>query len=148
VGACRGRVISRPIALQRKALALQDAEEPDSALPPADTAPPPVAPFKRLLADCASEYIAETAEHKSVKTLAAYKLTVMAFCEGVKKEHIEDITREDILNRCKSASPKRHNQAAYHHEGPADVDGFAGRLVELQPGYNLGDEEEEHHIDS
>jgi integrase/recombinase XerD len=99
------------VALQRRALALQDAEELNSAPTPGDTAPPPVASFKRLLADCASEYIAETAEHKSVKTLAAYKLTVTAFCEGVKKEHIEDITREDILTysaalRKKGGSPR------------------------------------------
>jgi integrase/recombinase XerD len=84
---------------------------PDSATTPTDTAPPPVAPLKRLLADCASEYIAETAEHKSVKTLAAYKLTVTAFCERGKKEHIEDITREDILTystalRKKGCSPR------------------------------------------
>jgi hypothetical protein len=99
------------VALQRKALALQDAEEPDSAPTPTDTARPPDASSKHLLADCASEYIAETAEHKSVKTQAAYKLTVTAFCEGVKKEHIEDITREDILTysaalRKKGCSPR------------------------------------------
>jgi hypothetical protein len=45
------------VALQRKALALRDAEEPDSAPTPTDIATPPVASSKRLLADCASEYI-------------------------------------------------------------------------------------------
>jgi integrase/recombinase XerD len=45
------------VALQRKALALRDAEEPDSAPTPTDIATPPLASSKRLLADCASEYI-------------------------------------------------------------------------------------------
>jgi integrase/recombinase XerD len=92
-------------ALQRKVLALGEpgAESPTPTVPvsiPIGDTP------KRLLADCASEYIAETAEHKSVKTLAAYKLAVTAFCEGVKKEHIEDITREDILT-CSAALRKK-----------------------------------------
>ena len=60
-----------------------------------------------------------------MKTLAAYKLTVTAFCEGVKKEHIEDITREDVLTysaalRKKGCSPRTirnridHLQILFH----------------------------------
>src|SRR5271154_1667729 len=44
--------------------------------------------------------------------------------------------------------PKRHNQAAEHDERTAEVDGLGGRLVELQLGDDLGDQEEEHDIDA
>lgn len=105
-------------ALQRKVLALHNGtdETPVAPTPIAVATPSSVATSKRLLADCAAAYIAETAEHKSVKTLAAYKLTVFEFCAvltgtpigdstdekfitvvATKRIFIEDITRKDIL---------------------------------------------------
>jgi integrase/recombinase XerD len=110
------------VNLQKKVHALQGAAlqlaEPVIAPPPPPPPPPPAPvakaeadPSKRLLADCAAKYIEETTEHKSIKTLAAYRLTVTAFSSLVKKQHIEDINREDLLSyiaalRKKGSSPR------------------------------------------
>jgi hypothetical protein len=70
--------------MQKKALALQACEQSDPEL--TSSAPTPSAftpPDKRLLADCAKTYIAEITVHKSSKTLAAYRLTTLAFCGAV-----------------------------------------------------------------
>lgn len=112
------------VCLQRKALAMQEAE----LAVPADSTPTVSAPIpapqpvvaiwnpaqsmahrrttlpapaptgnKRLLPDCIATYIAETLEHKSTRTHAAYDLTLRIAAEVIGCEHIEDITREDIL---------------------------------------------------
>jgi integrase/recombinase XerD len=87
------------VALERKihslngqALGLADPI-PAPAIAPAS----PAVPTKRKLRECAKTYLAETEEHKSTKTLAAYKLAVNAFVETSKRTHIEDVTREDLL---------------------------------------------------
>jgi hypothetical protein len=103
------------INLQKKDLASREAALGiESALPSAPAqrhAPILVSNNKRLLAHCATKYIAETAEHKSKKTFAAYRLTVDAFCTIATKAFIEEISREDILLyiaalRKKGSSPR------------------------------------------
>ena len=99
------------VALQRKVHTLQGAVlgMPDpTQLPISSPVPPPPTPSntqKRLLAVCVSEYIAETAEHKSTKTLAAYSLTVLAFCSALTGIPLKDksLTRELFLARVAAA---------------------------------------------
>jgi hypothetical protein len=104
------------INLQKKVHALQGAAlqlaEPVFASPPLS----PVAmagsqPFRASTRGLRRQVHRETAEHKSAKTLAAYRLTVRAFSSLAKKEHIEDINREDLLSyiaalRKKGSSPR------------------------------------------
>jgi integrase/recombinase XerD len=129
--------------LQAVALGLTESVQPPPP-PPAAVEPPTVDP-KRLLADCVTKYIAETTEHKSLKTLAAYRLTALAFCSvitgisignltdedflkrvAVVGTYIEDIAREDLLSyiaalRKKGSSPRTirnridHLQIFFHH---------------------------------
>ena|ERR1700723_855749 len=47
-----------------------------------DASAPAAATSKRPLADCVTKYLAETAEHKSVRTLAVYRLTVFDFARS------------------------------------------------------------------
>jgi integrase/recombinase XerD len=132
-------------ALQAVALGLAETvPSPPSATP---DEPSRVDESKRLLADCVTEYIVETTEHKSTRTLAAYKLTVLAFCGSVTgtpykggtresflakvaatQKNIEDIRREDLLAyaaalRGKGNSPRTirnridHLQIFLHHFG-------------------------------
>jgi integrase len=51
----------------------------------------------RLLSNCIISYLAETGEHKAERTFRAYRETLALFTAAVKREHIEDITREDML---------------------------------------------------
>jgi len=108
------------VALQRKALEFQaDALGiPIAATPAMPTAPTALAthpptisdgPPKRRLTECVTSYLAETKDHKSKRTSAAYMKTLGLFAEAVKREHIEDITREDILE-FKSYLAKRGNE--------------------------------------
>jgi integrase/recombinase XerD len=91
------------INLQRKvhelqAVALGIAPKPTPAtVQPATPAVEAGDAQKRLLVDCTAAYIAETKEHKSYKTLAAYRCTLESFVSIVKKKHLEDLTRDDIL---------------------------------------------------
>src|SRR5271170_2369968 len=69
------------------------AESSPAAAPATPAAEPVAYPATRLLADCVVEYIAETKEHKSAKTLAPYRLTTIAFCasvSGVSPKDIDD----------------------------------------------------------
>jgi integrase len=96
------------------------------ALPPA--APPGIhhhpataSTSHRLVSECVATYIAEIAEHKSRKTFAAYRLTVMAFCKVVTRTYIEDITREDILRyvaalRSEGRSPRTLRNRVDHFQ--------------------------------
>jgi integrase/recombinase XerD len=88
-------------ALQRKVLALGEpgAESPTPTVPvsiPIGDTP------KRLLADCVATYIAETEEHKSAKTLAAYRLTVFEFCAVLTRTSLKDVAREDFIKNIAS----------------------------------------------
>ena len=88
------------VAMRNKALALQASEQSDpefTSFAPAPSAVTP--PDKRLLADCAKTYIAEITAHKSAKTLAAYRLTTLAFCVVVTGIPIGDLNDEDFLKR-------------------------------------------------
>jgi integrase/recombinase XerD len=55
--------------------------------------PPP----GRILTTAIAAYLAETKEHKSQKTLAAYTKTLQTFKASCRKQHLEDIDREDLL---------------------------------------------------
>jgi hypothetical protein len=119
------------INLQKKHLALREAALGIEPAPPPALAQPatpiPISNNKRLLTDCVDTYIAEIKEHKSKKTLAAYRLTVDAFCEVVKRTYVEDITREDILLyaaalRKKGSSPRTiRNRRAIAREHDAQL---------------------------
>src|SRR5258708_3363921 len=62
------------VAMQKKALALQASDQSDSGLTPfAPLRSAVTPPDKRLLGTCAKTYIDEITEHKSAKTLAAYR---------------------------------------------------------------------------
>jgi integrase/recombinase XerD len=50
-----------------------------------------------LIKDRVAEYLRETREHKSVATLAAYKVTLQRFMKSCKKGHLEDLDRTDLL---------------------------------------------------
>jgi integrase/recombinase XerD len=84
------------VALERKIHALNgQALGLADPVPAADPVP---TPKKRKLAECAKTYLAETEEHKSAKTLAAYKLAVEGFvAASTRCSYIEDVTREDVL---------------------------------------------------
>ncbi len=49
----------------------------------------------RLLTDVIAEYLAETKEHKSKKTLAAYKETLDLYLEAMARKHLKEVTGED-----------------------------------------------------
>lgn len=142
------------VAMQRMVRELQEPST-GQANPPSAPAEPTIEsvtelvadPATRLLADCVAEYIAETKEHKSAKTLAAYRLTTLAFCADVtgvllkdadqekflaqvqaKGMRISDITRTHLLAyiaalRTKKSSPRTirnridHLQIFLHHFG-------------------------------
>jgi hypothetical protein len=90
------------VALQRKQLELQ-AEllgMPMAAGPELSpiASPQPKEPVSlRSLSRCIADYLAEVQEHKADKTLQAYSVTMRQFAQAVKVEHIEDVTREDVL---------------------------------------------------
>ena len=90
------------VSLQKKAHQLQAtalglAQPTPLAPQPSDPFPTPAVGLKRLYADAVATYIAETTEHKSTKTLAAYRYTLKSFGELIGRQYVEDITREDIL---------------------------------------------------
>ena len=90
------------VSLQKKAHQLQAATLglAPSAPPAAqrsDLFPPPHVSSKRTYVDAVATYIAETTEHKSTKTLSAYRYTLKSFGKLIGKQHVEDITREDLL---------------------------------------------------
>jgi integrase len=110
------KVLGRLRELKEKALGIEPSAGPEPPTSHPAAASIPVTNGKRLLADCAAEYIAEIAKHKSQKTFAAYRLTVLAFCVatcGIPVErlddekflkriaahgkYIEDITRQNLL---------------------------------------------------
>lgn len=148
MAASREGRITRARRHAEEGLALQASEQSDpertsSARVPSIVTPPD----KRLLADCAKTYIAEITAHKSAKTLAAYRLTTLAFCAvftcsaigdlsnedflkrvALAGAYIEDITREDVLNYASGlkkagCSPRTvrnrvdHLQIFLHHFG-------------------------------
>lgn len=51
----------------------------------------------RLLKDCVASYLAETEVHKAETTFEAYSLALSGFNKIVRREFIEEITREDLL---------------------------------------------------
>jgi hypothetical protein len=108
------------VALQKKAHVLQGsalgltAPVPMARVPPPDVPPPADGKAERPLADCIAKYIAETEEHKSKKTLDAYRLMVTAFAKLIDRDNLEDLTRDDLLTYIaalrKTADP--HAQSA------------------------------------
>jgi hypothetical protein len=60
--------------------------------------PPAHAPkpshHRHLLADCIGSYLTETEIHKSAKTLAAYRTTLILFVSAMRDKDIEDFTAE------------------------------------------------------
>ncbi len=103
------------VKLSAKAAALEGSEQTlSSPVPEAQQLPREETkvrtPGRRLLTECAATYLGEVAEHKSAKTMAAYRYTVCSFLAHVgyavlvegptqrrRVECIEDIRREDIL---------------------------------------------------
>ena len=62
---------------------------------------------KRSLKSAIAEYLKETAEHKSVATYAAYKVTLERFGKVCTKKHLEDLDRADLLAFVASMRDKR-----------------------------------------
>jgi hypothetical protein len=94
------------VALQRRSHALQGialglkVSEPGIAapvIPSAAQQTDSTGQQHRMLSDCITSYLAETREHKAERTFLAYRETLGLFILAVKREHIEDITREDML---------------------------------------------------
>ena len=69
--------LKRPPLIAPVAMPLPTGDHPTAA-----PAPEPAKTSKRPLADCVTEYVAETREHKSTKTPAAYTLSVFTFCSS------------------------------------------------------------------
>jgi integrase/recombinase XerD len=65
------------------------------ALIPEEPKPAPKAPG-RSLETCATDYLVETKNHKSVKTVHAYTKSLALFLESCKKGDIEDIDTADL----------------------------------------------------
>ena len=59
---------------------------------------------QRLLTGAVAEYLAETKEHKSQKTLAAYTETLDTFCEAMARKHLKDDSSAGAYSRGHSGS--------------------------------------------
>ena len=60
-------------------------------------ATPKAAPGRETLVDVVTRYLDEIESTKSAKTLKAYKVSCAYFAASCRKQHVEEITREDML---------------------------------------------------